>query len=235
MLVGTVEIAAPLALAQRLVSTADQPGFGENGADGELGHSARIAAGRVDDADAGSAGRGLHVDVDGAAARDRHEFQPRQTLDHTLRGERRQLRHDMISASAMNSTISSALPMYSFSPVHALHGIAVFHRLIRPGLFHRRRMSCMHRRRLRRSCRGNTVGSMKRSPMMAIFLVMCGLTCLICLGHRRSVGKRVPDRPQCQAGLRGRRGRAASTGALPSACIGRFFQRPAGRGVTHSA
>ena len=63
--VGAVEIAPPLAAAQRIMALGDLARLGEDGADGEFGDGGGIAARRVDDRDAALARR-LHVDVDRA-------------------------------------------------------------------------------------------------------------------------------------------------------------------------
>src|SRR3569833_1190935 len=79
--IGAVEIAAPVAPPQRVMTPGDQAGQREDGADGEFRDRAGIASWRVDDLAAARARR-RDVDVEGATSGDRDEFEPWEAVHH---------------------------------------------------------------------------------------------------------------------------------------------------------
>ena len=129
--VGAVEVAAPFAPAQRLVAAGDQAGLGEDGADGELGDRAGVAAGRVDDADLARPRR-RHVDIDGPPRETAISLRLGQPVHHAA-GERRELRHQRSRHRRRRRRSRRGRPWYSLRPSRPGPGIAVLHRLVGPG------------------------------------------------------------------------------------------------------
>ena len=84
---------------------------------------------RIDDEDAAFA-RGLHIDVDRAAARHRDEFEIGQAI-HDAGGERRQMRDQHFGIAGQADDLIGRAHIL-LEPGHALDGIAVLHGFVGP-------------------------------------------------------------------------------------------------------
>ena len=109
--------------------------------------------------------RRRHVDIDRPAARDGDQLEVRQPIHHAG-GERRELR-DQRSRRRRRRRRSRRGRPYTPSGRPARFGIAVLHRLVRPGQFQRADVDRPLAAGLR-DLAARTSGSMKRSPMIAI-------------------------------------------------------------------
>src|SRR5580704_17244024 len=88
--IRTIEIAAPFAPAQAVMTSGDETSLGKYCADCEFGHRRGVAAGRVHGPNLPLARR-IDVDVYGAAARHGDQSQPRQPGPYAC-GERLKMR-----------------------------------------------------------------------------------------------------------------------------------------------
>ncbi len=131
--VGSIEVAAPDAFAQRVVPAGDQASFRDDGADRELGDRRGVAPRRIDHEDPALAGGGK-IDVDRPATRHGDEAELRHALEHRS-GKRRELGdRDLGVADEADDRFGVALIF--LEAIHAGLDIAVAHRLIRPRQFH---------------------------------------------------------------------------------------------------